>query len=630
MFDLLIKIEYYISNLFEGMRYMTIKNIDVYSEMNGSYVMDKDKKITGYASIDKPWQKYYSKEAITASIPELTAYQYMVSQNEDNLSTKAIMYYGKKISYKNYIDMIDETARRLYNLGITEGEVVTVMSVANPELEVLFYALNKLGAVINLIDVRSDYKQIKKYLMEVKSSTVVVMDNFLPEFDKCMEDEDIDNIVENVITLSPYNSVLFPFNILAEKKSRKEDSNLYSKIDEIKKKNKYMTWNDLMSVHKYRYPRYPRYKKNMVAALVHTGGTTGVPKTVKLSNENFNAMAIQYKSLNANYNKGDTFLNGIVPFVAYGIVVTIHMPMCLGMTNIIAPILSPKEFTEFMIKYKPNHTITVPTYVEHFVHDRKADSMNWKCLKNLGIGGDYFPEQSEIYVNEFLKNHGSSSIAEKGYGMTENSSTAGVCLVGVNKTNSLGIPLPLNTYGIFERGTDKELKYGEEGEICITGPTEMLGYLDNEEEEGKVIKIHSDGKKWIHSEDVGIIDEDGFLFFKGRYKRLIPHGGFKLYPSYIEGVIMKHPDIDNCCVISIPDKVYGASPEAHVVIKKDSVSELKKLKEELIKLCQDKLPSYSQPEDFIFEEHLPLTSVGKVDYKKVEKMRIKKLEESTK
>ena len=609
---------------------MTIKNIDIYSEMNGSYVVDKDKKITGYASIDKPWQKYYSKEAITASIPELTAYQYMVSQNEDNLSTKAIMYYGKKISYKNYIDMIDETARRLYNLGITEGEVVTVMSVANPELEVLFYALNKLGAVINLIDVRSDYKQIKKYLMEVKSSEVVVMDNFLPEFDKCMEDEDIDNIVENVITLSPYNSVLFPFNVLAEKKSRKEDSTLYSKIDEIKKKNKYMTWNDLMSVHKYRYPRYPRYKKNMVAALVHTGGTTGVPKTVKLSNENFNAMAIQYKSLNANYNKGDTFLNGIVPFVAYGIVVTIHMPMCLGMTNIIAPILSPKEFTEFMIKYKPNHTITVPTYVEHFVHDRKADSMNWKCLKNLGIGGDYFPEQSEIYVNEFLKNHGSSSIAEKGYGMTENSSTAGVCLVGVNKTNSLGIPLPLNTYGIFERGTDKELKYGEEGEICITGPTEMLGYLDNEEEEGKVIKIHSDGKKWIHSEDVGIIDEDGFLFFKGRYKRLIPHGGFKLYPSYIEGVIMKHPDIDKCCVISIPDKVYGASPEAHVVIKKDSMSELKKLKEELIKLCQDKLPSYSQPEDFIFEEDLPLTSVGKVDYKKVEKMRIKKLEESTK
>ena len=193
-----------------------IKNIDIYSEMNKNYKLDKENKITGYATIDKPWQKYYSKEAITASIPELTAYQYMVSQNQDNLKTKAINYYGKKVNFKDFIEKIDETARRLYNLGIIEGEVVTVISVANPEFEILFYALNKLGAVINLIDVRSDYKQIKKYLTEVKSSTVVVMDNFLPEFDKCMEDEDIDNIVENVITLSPYNSVLFAFNVLAE------------------------------------------------------------------------------------------------------------------------------------------------------------------------------------------------------------------------------------------------------------------------------------------------------------------------------------------------------------------------------------------------------------------------------
>ena len=603
---------------------MTIKDVNIYSEMNDKYVVNR----TGYASIDKPWQKYYSKEALSANIPELTAYQYMVSQNMDNLSTKSIVYYGKKINYKAFIDKIDETARRLYNLGIMEGEVVTVMSIANPELEILFYALNKLGAVINLIDVRSDYKQIKKYLKEVKSSTVVVMDNFLPEFDKCMEDDDIDNIVEHIITLSPYNSVLFPFNVLAEKKARKEDNILYSKIDEIKKKDKYMTWNDLMNIPKYRYAKYPGYQKNKVAALVHTGGTTGVPKTVKLSNENFNAMAIQYKSLNANYNKGDTFLNGIVPFVAYGIVVTIHMPMCLGMTNIIAPILSPKEFTEFMIKYKPNHTITVPTYVEHFAHDKKVDSMNWKCLKNIGIGGDYFSEESELYVNKFLKEHNSSSIAEKGYGMTENSSTACVCLVGINKTTSLGIPLPLNTCGIFEKGTDRELKYGEEGEICITGPTEMLGYLDNKEEEDKVIKVHSDGKRWIHSEDVGLIDEDGFLFFKGRYKRIIPHGGFKLYPSYIEGVILEHPSIDKCSVISIPDKIYGASPEAHVVVKKDKIKELKDLKLQLIELCKDKLPEYSQPEDFIFEEELPLTSVGKVDYKKLERVRIKKLEES--
>ena len=266
-----------------------------------------------------------------------------------------------------------------------------------------------------------------------------------------------------------------------------------------------------MKTPKYCDVYYPCPKGNEVAALVHTGGTTGVPKTVKLSNANFNAMAIQYKSLNTGYDKGDSFLNGIVPFVAYGIVVTIHMPMCLGLTNIIAPILSPKEFTDYMIKYKPNHTITVPTYVEDFIKNEKAKAMNWKNIKHLGVGGDSFSEESELEVNKFLQEHNSTAIAEKGYGMTENSSTAGVCLVGINKLQSLGIPLPLNTYGIFEKGTDKELKYGVDGEICITGPCKMLGYLNNPEEEKKVIKKHSDGKEWIHSEDVGTIDEDGFI-----------------------------------------------------------------------------------------------------------------------
>lgn len=604
--------------------------INLYNKMEDNYNLDKDRTITGYASIDKPWQKYYTKEALTASIPEMTAYQYMAFKNQNNLKTTAINYYGKKISFKEYIERIDETARSLYNLGISEGSVVTVMSVANPELEVLFYALNKLGTIINLIDVRSDYKQIKKYIAEVKSDTIVVMDNFLPEFDKILEDEDINSLVERVITVSPFNSVPFPFNKLAERKKRNEEKETYIQIEAIKNKDKYITWNKMMETPKYHCPHYPKYRKNTVAAYVHTGGTTGVPKTVMLSNENFNAMAIQYESLGASYNKGDTFLNGIVPFVAYGIVVTIHMPMCLGMTSIIAPILSPKEFTDFMIKYKPNHTITVPTYVENFIEDEKANSMDWSSIKHLGVGGDSFSKEMEIKVNNFLKSHGSSTLVDKGYGMTELSSSSITTIDGVNKLESLGIPLPLNTYGIFERGTDKELKYGEEGEICITGPTKMLGYLNNKEEKSKVINLHSDGKEWIHSEDMGYIDKDGFLFFEGRYKRLIPHGGFKLYPSYIEGIIMGHPEVEKCCVISIPSTEYGSSPEAHIIARTTKVEELKKLKEELIKLCKDKLPSYSQPEDFIFEENLPLTSVGKVDYKEVEKTRIRKLEESKK
>ncbi len=587
---------------------------------------------TAYLSIDKPWLKYYSEAALEAIVPRMTAYQYMCYrcyENDDNLNNAAISYFGKKISFKEYISKIDDTARSLYNLGIGKGDIITVMSVCNPEIEILLYALNKLGAVMNLIDVRSDYKQIKKYISEVKSDTVFVMDNFLPEFDKVMNDDEVDSLVERVITISPFNSVAFPFNKIASSKDRRNKKEFYKIIDNIKKNSKYMSWNEMLNTPIYRYSMYPGYEENTLAVLVHTGGTTGIPKTVKLSNENLNAMAVQYKVLDTGYNKGDTFLNDIVPFVAYGIAVTIHMPMCLGLTNIIAPILSPEEFTDSMIKYKPNHMATIPSYVNDFINNKKASKMDWSCIKHVGIGGDSFSLEKEIEFNDFLKNHGSTAVAEKGYGMTELSSSATSCMGKVNKLTSLGIPLPMNNMGIFDE-EGNELEYNKEGEICICGKTQMMGYLNNLEEENNVIKTHADGVKWVHSGDLGIVDEDGFLYLKGRIKRMIIHGGFKLYPQLMEGVISKNPNIDNCCVITIPSKEFGSSPEAHVVLKENKIEEWKRIKEELIELCKEELPDYSQPVDYIVEEELPLTVVGKVDYKKLEKKRRIEIENNNK
>lgn len=584
---------------------------------------------TAYLSINKPWLKYYSEAALEAKVPRMTAYQYMCHENKDNLKTKAISYYGKKISFNDYISKIDDTARRLYNLGVSKGDIITVMSVCNPEIEILLYALNKLGAVMNLIDVRSDYKQIKKYITEVKSDTVFVMDNFLPEFDKAMNDLEVASLVERVITISPFNSVAFPFNKIAYNKDRRSKKEFYNAIDNIKKNSKYMSWNDMLNTPIYRYSMYPGYEEDTLAVLVHTGGTTGIPKTVKLSNENLNAMAVQYKSLNTGYNRGDTFLNGIVPFVAYGIAVTIHMPMCLGLTNIIAPILSPEEFTDFMIKYKPNHTITIPSYVDDFINSKVTNKMDWSCIKHLGVGGDSFSKEKELSVNDFLNTHGANIIVEKGYGMTELSSSAVSCIGNINKLTSLGIPLPMNNIGVFDENGN-ELQFGNEGEICITGKTQMLGYLNNQKEENNVIKTHSDGVKWVHSGDLGIVDEDGFLYLKGRIKRMIIHGGFKLYPAVIEGTIIEHADVNNCCVITVPSKEYGSSPEAHVVLKENKIKEWKRIKEELIELCKEELPDYSQPADFIVEEELPLTVVGKVDYKKLERKRKIEIENNSK
>ena len=213
--------------------------------------------------------------------------------------------------------------------------------------------------------------------------------------------------------------------------------------------------------------------------------------------------------------------------------------------------------------------------------------------------------------------------------MTELSSSAVSCIGKVNKLTSLGIPLPMNNMGIFDEDGN-ELEYNHEGEICIHAKTQMMGYLNNLEEEHNVIKVHPDGVKWVHSGDLGIVDEDGFLYLKGRIKRMIIHGGFKLYPTVIEGVIVEHNDISNCCVITIPSKEFGSSPEAHVVLKENKIGEWKRIKKELIELCKEELPDYSQPVDYIVEEELPLTVVGKVDYKKLEKKRRIEIENNSK
>ena len=605
-----------------------INKINVYGEMLDKYVICKEesKELTGYASIDKPWQKFYSKDMLIAEVPDKTMYEYMISENNDNMDGIAIEYFGTEITFREFKKRIEKASKSFSKLGIKKGDVVTVMSVGNPELETSIYALNRLGAIVNLIDVRSDAKTIKNYINETNTKIFISLDNFLPQVDEAIKNTG----VEKVITISPLNSVSIKGLYEGVKKElrtkKSNDEKLKKKeekkrISDIKRKDKYISWNKFYNIINFDKVQYPEFTKDTTALYVHTGGTTGESKTVRLSNECFNAMALQYKLLGIGYNKNDTFLNDIVPFVAYGIV-AIHMPMCLGITNIIAPILSPEEFTEYMIKYNPNHTLTVPSYVEHFINDERAKKLNWSNLKHIGIGGDELKKEKEIQINNFLEEHNSSARAEKGYGMTEISSCAITCIDGINKVISLGIPLPLNNYGIFKE-TDagyEELKYGEEGEICLTGPSIMQGYLNNSDEEDLVIKKHND-TKWVHSGDLGIIDEDGFLYFKGRIKRMIAHGGFKVYPSLIEKTILKNVHIDNCCVIGIPSVEFGSSPEAHIVLKDKSISDLKELKKELMDLCKEELPEYSLPTDFIIEEDLPLTTVGKVDYKKLERKR---------
>ena len=316
-----------------------INKINVYGEMLDKYVICKEesKELTGYASIDKPWQKFYSKDMLIAEVPDKTMYEYMISENNDNMDGIAIEYFGTEITFREFKKRIEKASKSFSKLGIKKGDVVTVMSVGNPELETSIYALNRLGAIVNLIDVRSDTKTIKNYINETNTKIFISLDNFLPQVDEAIKNTG----VEKVITISPLNSISIKGLYEGVKKElrtkKSNDEKLKKKeekkrISDIKRKDKYISWNKFYNIINFDKVQYPEFTKDTTALYVHTGGTTGESKTVRLSNECFNAMALQYKLLDIGYNKNDTFLNDIVPFVAYGIV-AIHMPMCLGITN---------------------------------------------------------------------------------------------------------------------------------------------------------------------------------------------------------------------------------------------------------------------------------------------------------
>lgn len=565
-----------------------------------------------YASVEKPWLKFYSSSSNKAELPKMTAYEYMAICNSDNLDNLALEYYGYTETFKEFLKSINEVAQAFYNLGIREGDVVTIISVATPELEKSFYALNRIGAVLNLVDVRSDAKTLKRYIDEANSKVVIVLDNFIREFNKIVNQTD----VYKVITVSPYNSIPSFKRRLANMKYKK--SREYRVNSDIKRDSLYIEWNDFLAIPVIEKVHYTTYRENMEAVYVHTGGTTGVSKTVRLSNDNMNAIAFQYKLFKGEYNKGETFFNDIVPFVAFGIVAAIHNPFCLGLTNIIVPLFMPKEFTKFMIEKKPNHVLAVPTYWEDFVNDKRVKKMDLSFLKHAGSGGDTISLKRKEEINLFFQERGSTAHIEEGYGMTELSSTSTVCIGNIMNNSSLGIPLNKNIVSIFEPNTDTELDYSNNnvGEICIKGPSMMMGYLNNKEEEDKVIKVHSDGTKWVHSGDLGYIDDDGFVHLVGRIKRMIIRGGFKIYPQEMERIISLVKGVAKVCVVSKHSEVYGGEPVAYVIMESGYNGD--SIKNDIREICKKELPEYSQPRDIIYKDKFPLTSVGKVDYKALE------------
>lgn len=568
--------------------------------------METKTKITGYPSVDKPWLKYYSDESINAQLPQCTIYEYMLEGNKEHKMNVALNYFDRKITYGEVFENIENATKGYYALNLKQGDIVTVCAVTIPETIYTFYGLNRLGVISNMVDPRTSVEGICEYIKEVDSKIVVTIDVAYPKIVEAVKDTN----VEKIIVISPADSLPQPKKFLYKT----------FKAAKVPNDNLNIKWSDLIALGKDIKPRIATYNPNTPCVIVHTGGTTGTPKGVMLSDDNMNAAAFQAIIAGFDFKREHSWLNIMPPFIAYGVGNGLHLPLVVGMEVILIPSFNPDEFSDLLNKYHPNHMVGVPSHYGNIIHNKKMQKQDLSYIIAPTVGGDAMDISLEKDTNEFLKKHGCAYPTCKGYGMSE--VAAGVCACmshECNKIGSVGVPFSHTIMAAFDLNTGKELGYSEEGEICITGPNTMVGYYNNETETNNVIKKHEDGLLWVHSGDIGHIDEDGFVFIKDRIKRvIIRHDGFKVFPSLIEKTIDTNKNVVSSCAVGIADELHsqGKLPIVYAVLVNGADEET--VKEELVELCERELPEYVQPVDFVFIDKMPLTPIGKIDYKSLE------------
>ena len=264
----------------------------------------------------------------------------------------------------------------------------------------------------------------------------------------------------------------------------------------------------------------------------------------------------------------------------------------------------------------------VPSHYQQLAVDPKLQNKDLSFIRNYAAGGDAIARGAEQTVNDFLAAHNVEFPIAKGYGMTEASSAATAAAGRNNKPGSVGLPLVSTLVSAFEPGTDTELPIGQRGELCISGPGVMKGYYNKPAETAAILRTHADGRVWVHTGDIGYLDEDGFVYLDSRIKRLIiRHDGFKVFPSMIENVVSQHPAVHQCSVVGCADKdhVQGRLPFVYLVLDPAvPAAKRKQIIKELRQLCVEELPEYVQPVGYKIIPEMPLTLAAKFDYRKLE------------
>ena len=554
--------------------------------------------------IKMPWKDFYTKDDLRIIIDDISIYEMFRKSTSTYENNFAINYFGRRYTFREFLSLIDKAAVAFRSQGIRKGDVVTICMPNTPEGLISFYAVNKIGAIASMLHPLSGEEEIKDSLIKTHSVMLVVIDVCYEKIKNIISETDVYKTI--VVSAKDSMPTLMGLGYEVTKGY---------KVKKPRKSEQYLYWKDFINkANSYDASYKVEIHKDDPAIILHSGGTTGSPKGIVLSNASFNALTEQIKVVFRDISVGDRVL-GILPiFHGFGLGVSINIPLILGCEIVMIPQFNAREFDKLIEKYSPNIILGVPTLFEALTNI-KNDNLDLSMLKHVVSGGDSLSESLNRRVNLYLKEHGAKIKVCQGFGMTECLAAVCVSFGKAARDGSIGIPLPGNYIKIVSPGTQDEVPYGEDGEICISGPTVMLGYLDNEKETNEMLQIHKDGALWLHTGDMGMMTNEGIIYYRQRIKRMIVSSGYNIYPSYVESVIEEHPAVLRCSVIGVPHPYKVEVPKAFIILK-NGYSGLS-VKSSIKEHCKKNLAAYSIPYEFEFRKSLPKTLLGKVDFRRL-------------
>ena len=537
---------------------------------------------------------------MSAQLPEGNLFDFIVENNLVQENKTLVEYFGKKISVKEFIFQIKKLACSFVRNGITVGDTVTLMSLVTPESLYCIYALNFLGVTVNSVYISMSDDEIITTVKNTDSKLLIVIDVLSERIDSISDRLPVDNIV----VLSPRESLRVPVKWVYDIKNSKH----------ICKSTKIISFKEYSHATRFEMEKIEEKHQgnaDAVALIVYTSGSTGEPKGVMLSNRNINSVALQYMNT-MDFEFGDSFLCFIPPFFSIGFCLATHMPLALGLKVMICPDPTPENVSKTFLRLKPNHYVGVPSNNLQIINMHKK---KLTYVKTFAAGGSSATKEQVDNVNNVFVKEGSQARMITGYGMTEFSATVTTERNDVYRRGSIGIPLPLVNVMVVDTDTCEEKMYNEVGELFFTSPGQMMGYYKNAEETTAIKYIDKEGREWLRTGDLGKVDEDGFIYFEGRVKRIYLKQGadgtiYKIFPQRVEELINNLNFVKECAVIAVPDEILQHAQIAYIVLNGRKNDYEKEIKE----VCKLYLPDFMVPEEFVFIDSMPKLSNGKIDY----------------